>query len=389
MPKYVIRNKFYGKALLGRAIEYRGFRKKPPMLKGKGQGFTGCKHILQLIDRNFKKATLVITPNKDAVIKKGPVHEIMLSEKTLRRLSSISLSRRKEIMEEAAAEVITHALPGEFGKTKRVVKYQRGLLSGLLTDDLDPRQLSAPDVAALTRYAGIVAANPKAGGFDEVSTVGRRRDIQLLHLTRLIAEFEDRLTKNHSENDWQEYFREKILFFQDNYIRRIEKPNITTITTQFPDFGVVTADDYLDLLDIKLPKTTLLVEDPSHHSFYWSAPISQAIAQVETYIESVTSRKADLMLQIEKITGIRLKIVKPRGLVIAGTTEQFAGNATKADYLRLLNEGLKNIEIVPYDELSRRLRNTLVSLERLTQIASAGAKSFSKGKNMPRGINAG
>jgi hypothetical protein len=54
--------------------------------------------------------------------------------------------------------------------------------------------------------------------------------------------------------------------------------------------------------------------------------------------------------RIEKLTGLKLKIVKPRGIIIAGSTSQFAGSADKRDYFRMLNEWLKNVEVIPYDE---------------------------------------
>jgi hypothetical protein len=194
------------------------------------------------------------------------------------------------------------------------------------------------------------------------------------HLDRLIAEFEERLSRNLSENDWQSYFEEKILYFQDSYINKLHKPNIATITTQFPDFGVITADEYLDLIEIKLPKTVLLSEDKSHKTFFWSTDVSKAIAQVESYIDSVMSRRADIIQQIEKLTGIRLRIVKPRGIVIAGSTTEFSTTPAKRDYFRLLNEGLKNVEIVPYDELSQRLRNTALSIKNLDGVGQPKRK---------------
>ena len=77
----------------------------------------------------------------------------------------------------------------------------------------------------------------------------------------------------------------------------------------------------------------------------------------------MASKRAEIILQIEKLTQIRLRIVKPRGIVIAGSTAEFTATPAKRDYFRLLNEGLKNVEIVPYDELSRRLKNTVLSIK--------------------------
>ena len=150
------------------------------------------------------------------------------------------------------------------------------------------------------------------------------------------------------------------------------------MTTQFPDFGVVTADDYLDLIEIKLPKTPLLSFDSSHNSYYWSSHLAKAIAQVESYIQSVTTSSDAIIVAIGKLSGIQLKIAKPRGIVIAGNSAQFDGEPRKADFFRMLSEGLKNVEVIPYDELARRLRNTRVSIEALEKKAGIPRKRRKK-----------
>jgi hypothetical protein len=383
MPIYTIRSKTYGKALMGRQILYRGFRRKPAFLRAKGQGFPGGKHLLETLDKKFKTYRLVLTPKTDAIRKKGKQIEVLVSEKTMKRFDAIVFEKSREMKLDAIRSVLGGAFPGEFESTKVTGKFKRDLLSEILVDDLDPRLLSMEDVRAVTSFAARIAADPKAIGMDEREIVKRTKSVQLIYLRKLIAEFEARLEKALAEGDWQSYFAEKILYFQDNYIKKIPKLNIATVTTQFPDFGVVTADDYLDLIEIKLPKTTILNEDLSHNSFYWSAEVTKAIAQVETYIDSVASRKFDLTVQIEQVTGLKLKIVKPRGIIIAGMTTQFAGNSKKADYFRMLNEGLKNVEIVPYDELSRRLRNTMTSIEKLEAESPVSAKRRS-GKELGR-----
>jgi len=384
MPTYTIRSKAYGKRLIGRQVFYRGFPKKPGFLKAKGQGFPGGKHLIETLDAKFKKYKLILTPRRDEIRRAGRRLEIFISENTLSRFNSIMFEKGREAKLDAMNIVLRRAFPSQFQRTDQVETYRRGMLTRVLTHTLDPRLLSMDDVRALTSFASKVASESKAIGFDEREAVKRKRDVQLLHLKRLVTEFEGRLTKRLGENEWQAYFAEKILYFQDNYIRKIEKLNVATATTQFPDFGVVTADDYLDLIEIKLPSTTILNEDKSHNSFYWSSDISKAIAQVETYIDSVTNRKADLTLQIEKTTGLKLRIVKPRGIIIAGTTEQFTGNTTKSDYFRMLNEGLKNIEIVAYDELSRRLRNTITSIERLEKNSKPASRRRRKSKRGAR-----
>lgn len=376
MAIYVIKNKIYGKALVGTKIYYRGFgNKRPKFLKDKGQGFSGGKHLLETLGKKFKNFDLILTPKTDtitAVKRKKIVH---ISERTLNRINVVVRDRTRDIRLDAAAQILASLFPKEFTDAKRVETYRRGMFGGILSSTLDPRAVSLDDQRAITAFAAKIAADPKSTGFDEKETVKRKHTVQLLHLEKLIAEFEDRLPRNLSENDWQAYFEEKILYFQDSYINKIHKPNVALFTTQFPDFGVITADDYLDLIEIKLPKTALLSYDKSHNTFFWTADLAKAISQVESYIDGVASKRADIILQIEKLTQIRLRIVKPRGIVIAGSTAEFAATPPKRDYFRLLNEGLKNVEIVPYDELSRRLRNTVLSIRNLEGLSKLKVKS--------------
>jgi len=55
-------------------------------------------------------------------------------------------------------------------------------------------------------------------------------------------------------------------------------------------------------------------------------------------------------------------------LIVAGRAIEFGGKPKMADDFRLLNESLKNTQIVPFDELASRLRNTIFSIN---QIADA------------------
>jgi hypothetical protein len=375
MAVYVIKNKTYGRALVGTTIYYRGYgNKRPKFLKDKGQGFAGGKHLLETLGKKFKRYSLVLTPKTDTITTAGGLATIQISERTLNRINAIVRDRTRDVRLDAASQILAVTFPTEFTSLQRVETYRKGMFVGLLVTALDARAVSVDDQKAITAFAAKIATDPKSLGFDEKEAVKRKHTVQLLHLDKLITEFEDRLSRNLSENDWQSYFAEKILYFQDSYINKLNKPNIAVVTTQFPDFGVITADDYLDLIEIKLPKTTLLSHDKSHNTFFWTADVAKAIAQVESYIDSVASKRAEMILQIEKLTQIRLRIVKPRGIVIAGSTAEFTTTPPKRDFFRLLNEGLKNVEIVPYDELSRRLRNTVLSIRNLEGVSQPKLK---------------
>jgi hypothetical protein len=236
------------------------------------------------------------------------------------------------------------------------------MFADILNPSFDARLLSADDRAALTRF---VTGSASSTPLDIPTAYETARDVQLLYLKSLVAEFDKRVGEGHDESWWQTYFAKNILFFQDNYIHLLGKMNIIVAGTQFPDFAVVTSDGYLDIIEIKKPGTDLLKEDTSRHNFYWAADVAKAISQVENYIDNVTKQSEAIRNKLRDDHKIELRIIKPRGIVIAGRASEFAGRPKMADDFRRLNEGLKNVQIIPFDELSQLLKNTISSIERL------------------------
>jgi len=59
---------------------------------------------------------------------------------------------------------------------------------------------------------------------------------------------------------------------------------------------------------------------------------------------------------IKKIEDIDIKIVKPRGFIIAGARSQLKGEKMEDDF-RILNESMKNIEIILFDDILNNLKN--------------------------------
>lgn len=353
-------------------IYYTGFAERPSILPESGRGFGGLKAILELLKARFKRFTLTITPREDSARKVGKTYKIRLSLRAARRLSQRRWDANTQLNRRLAKQLLAEAFPDHFDPTM-LHTYQRGMFAEILSEKFDTRLLAAEDRVAITKLISSNLAN--AGGALDVSTAYKAtRDVQLLYLARLVDEFDREVSTGHDENWWQTYFSKNILFFQDSYIQRIEKLNVIVAGTQFPDFLVVTSDGYLDILEIKKPGTELLKEDRSRHNHYWSTEISKAVSQVENYIDRVTKYSDAIRNKLRDDHNIELRIIKPRGIVIAGKAAEFVGKVKKADDFRLLNEGLKNVEIVPYDELSRRLKNTIVSIEKLAK-SKEGRKS--------------
>lgn len=364
-------------AFKGTKVYYFGFDAQPGFLPKTGRGFGGLKHLLELLKAKFKKFTLTFTQEEDSAKKEDGVFKVRLSVETVRRLSKRRWDENRQLNVRLATQLLAEALPEHFQAGASSHTYQRGMFAEILNDSFDPRMLNPVDRAALTKFVMGTAAT--AATLDIPTAYGSVKDAQLVYLKRLVAEFDVETAKGHDESWWQSYFAKNILYFQDNYIRQLPKLNLIVVGTQYPDFSVITSDEYLDILEIKKPSTDLLKEDKSRHNYYWSTEIAKAISQVENYIDSVTKNSDSIRSKIRDDEGIDLRIIKPRGIIIAGTSAAFAGQQKMADDFRRLNECLKNIQIIPFDELSQRLKNTIESIERLAR--AGGHEKKRRGKS--------
>ena len=171
------------------------------------------------------------------------------------------------------------------------------------------------------------------------------------------------LKKSRSESWWQTYIHRNILIIQQGFIQAIEKMNVSLGGTKYPDFAIVTHDGYLDILEIKKPSTPLIKKDPSRGNYYWETEISKAIIQTENYIEQVSKNAESVRGFIKDEYKIDLKVVRPRGIILAGMSKVFEDQKPKDDF-RLLTQANKNITFVTYDELVTRLENYIEVLEK-------------------------
>jgi hypothetical protein len=182
------------------------------------------------------------------------------------------------------------------------------------------------------------------------------RAVEIDSLKSLADEFRAELGNQHAESWWQNYIQSRILIIQQGYIRPIEKMNIAIGNTKYPDFMLVTYDNYLDILEIKKPDTPILKVDNSRGNYHWDVEISRAIIQVENYLEHVTNNSTQVRAFIKDTYDLELKVVRPRGFILAGNSKEFTTQKHRDDF-RLLSHGLKNVMVITYDELLIRLEN--------------------------------
>jgi len=297
-----------------------------------------------------------VTP--EAIEVKYNIARVKTSKQLLQKMSSEQIDRNRDIKNDIIKRTFYNVYPSYFTTPVGAV-YAPGTLANTLSKDIVPK-LSADDRDALNAFL------PEFVASESMSSVNLlKATAQIESLKELASELEIALSAGHGESWWQTYVRSKILLMQQGYIKAIEKMNISIGTTKFPDFSLITHDNYLDILEIKKPSTEILKLDSSRGNYFADSEIAKAIAQVENYISNVTNHADAVRSYILDEYKINLKVVRPRGIILAGNTSQFSDQKQKDDF-RLLSQGLKNLTIVTYDELLTRLRNYIGVLEEFT-----------------------
>ena len=166
----------------------------------------------------------------------------------------------------------------------------------------------------------------------------------------------NRLIRMINENENSEHKFQKLLesnswMFGSEYSELLERRNWTR--DENVDFMLRrTADDYLEIIEIKVPSIEkLLVYDESHHSYYNSAILSKVIGQVTNYIEEIERNRDSI------ITKDNCDTLKIRAKIIIGRD----GNKQQQEALRNLNSHLYRIEIITFDQLAK-IANRVISL---------------------------
>lgn len=349
----VVTARNYGNKLKGLKVYYEG--SKPGGLRPDGTINLG-KNILEILKKKFNtKFRWIVSEEESSIEIKYNIARVKTSRRLLQRMSSEQIDRNRDIKNDIINRTFSTVYPSHF--TAPVTStYAPGTLANTLSADIVPK-LSADDRDALNTFL------PEFIASESISSVNLlKAKAQIESLKELARELEEAIKAEHGESWWQTYVRSKILIIQQGYIKAIEKMNISIGNTKFPDFSLVTHDNYLDILEIKKPSTGILKADSSRGNFFFDTEISKAVIQVENYISNVTKHGDTVRSYILDNHKIDLKVIRPRGIVLAGSASQFTEQKQKDDF-RLLSQGLKNLTIVTYDELLTRLKNYIEVLD--------------------------
>lgn len=157
--------------------------------------------------------------------------------------------------------------------------------------------------------------------------------------------------KFKNEIDIQKFLKKNLWLFGSEYCTFIkdEQINSQNILDGIPK----NLDDFIDIIEVKLPTAELFRYDTNHNNYYSSSELTKAIAQTQNYI-----------FELEKMTinddyqnSNDCIIAKPRGIILIGTKNEL--NDREKQYLRILNSSYHNIHILTYQQLLARARNMI------------------------------
>jgi hypothetical protein len=353
-------------------ITILGFTKLPSGFKKNGKGIPSRGYLLlKKLSEKFKKFDLIVSAKHKSSLKiKGVRNVITINHADLQLLLREFRTFTKKAWEqqnESLTLSLARAIPSKFKPPKdRKLNYQKNDLANLLHQPEILDNLSSEDIQKLNDFYPkfFDHYSDKLTDSKRLAIVSKnRKATEIRYLESIIKEYERKLkSPSQNEHKWQEFLRDYILLCNSNYTGILEKKNIA-LEGKYPDFLMINVYNYLDIYEIKKPNTSLLKYDKSRGNYYWDTEIGKAISQVENYIHYINRNGPSLRDEIKRIKNIDIRVVKPRGFIIAGQRKQLTGEVME-DNFRLLNSSLKNVEIVLYDELLDNLKNFLKRLKK-------------------------
>ena len=172
----------------------------------------------------------------------------------------------------------------------------------------------------------------------------------------------------YSESVWQTKIYDIIQLLYPKYIyyeREVRFKGIDSHDKR-PDFILVDANGFIDVLEIKKPDTSILSKNITYRNNYVPVrELSGTVQQVEKYIYCLNNLNSnDIFLKKieEKIpNGIKVKVLNPNGMIIMGRNNTF--NEQQNQDFELIKRQYKNItEIMTYDDLLLRLKTITSAL---------------------------
>ena len=143
------------------------------------------------------------------------------------------------------------------------------------------------------------------------------------------------------EKIFQNWIEGNLWIFGVEYVKHYDARKIALFSEG--DLLMESVDGFLDLIELKRPKHSLLKYDDSHSCHYPHNDLSIVVGQSLFYLQKLSEYK----LNIEK--EYKTKVLMPRVKIIIGVSHEF--DESQHHCLRMVNSGLSSIQIISYTDL--------------------------------------
>ncbi len=373
--KVKIEKKGYGKALLGMLVKFEGFDTKLledgrtlPKPVDKTGAFPMGKNILESLIRTLKKFELTISKERTSSIRKaGDKFNVVLSDTDYSKMKQDAIDENADIKNDIIRRKFCLLYPKQYKRSTSPL-YRAGTLERIIPEN-GAVSLSVGDKARVrSLYSSAILSGLSKSSISSADIAKEKAIFELSTLEAYADALENKILKSKNEAEWQTYIREHILNLKEEYIAKEEKINVSIGRTSFPDFLLISQDNFLDVLEIKTPLTPLVSFDNNHKNYFLSVEVMKAISQVEKYIDQVSSAGLELEKYLSKTLKLPFGVVRPGGLIITGSEQvlnTLANPEQAKEDFRRLRGSFKNIKIITYTELLIGLRNRITILKQM------------------------
>lgn len=242
------------------------------------------------------------------------------------------------------------------------VDYKRGkhpMIQAFADSAADNQQLTDEDVEELLE---VLQAQSKLLSTDRPEVLAKlRNDIELVELDGLISQFDSMLKTNHKERVWQEFLQENpfILSFAFGYPVILIQAEASVGGRRFSGSGEKITDflvknaitNNLALFEIKKPGTSLLQKNSYRDGVFGpskdlAGSVTQALDQRYQLLLDFAGKKMRSRLQEIESFAVRL-------CIIIGKSPE---NPDMAKSFELFRNNLKDVEVITFDELLKRVK---------------------------------
>lgn len=176
---------------------------------------------------------------------------------------------------------------------------------------------------------------------------------------------------SYAERDWQIAVCEIVRILYPKYIlaKREQCIGSDGYNKKKPDFLLIDASGFVDVLEIKKPnKQRLLTSTRYRNNFVADRDLSGAIVQIEKYIYTLNHGGSTIESSLQNALsgelpeGLKLRVTNPQGMLLMGRSNDLS-EEQKLD-LEIIKRQHKNVvDIMTYDDLLDRLQNILNQLD--------------------------